>query len=539
MIFDETLSRPLKRAIAEMGYTEATPIQEAAIPVIRRGADLIGQAQTGTGKTAAFAIPVLEKIDPLLPKPQAMILSPTRELAVQISNEVEKLGKYLSARSTAIFGGQSIELQIRTLRHGVQVIAGTPGRIKDHLNRGTLSVEHIRCVVLDEADEMLDMGFRDDIEAILACLPPQRQTLMFSATLPQEILSLAYQYMRDPEQVRIANTEETLPDIEQRYMVVPPASRSDVVGLLLEKLDPRLTLIFCNTRRHVDEVTDALLARGVRAAALHGEMRQMERDTVMARFRGGLLPVLVATDVAARGLDVENVELVINYDLPRQMENYVHRIGRTGRAGKSGKAVCFVTSKDYSYIQRLQQVTKIMLQRMPMPSLFELEQRRANVLIGQAVEASALGIPLRYEKWAHQLLKAMNDQPAMAVASLMQLAMKSQTADIDQSLLEQELPFGPERPKTARSSSKRRQQYGTPRSAMKGKRGDRINSYEISHDAGQKRDARGELKHVYSEKQAPAKTKKTETNEPSYYGAAARRRAQMGRGKPSARSDKR
>ncbi len=539
MIFDETLSRPLKRAIDEMGYTEATPIQEAAIPVIRRGADLIGQAQTGTGKTAAFAIPVLEKIDPLLPKPQAMILSPTRELAVQIANEVEKLGQYLSAKSMAIFGGQSIELQIRTLRHGVQVIAGTPGRIKDHLNRGTLDVEHIRYVVLDEADEMLDMGFREDIEAILACLPQQRQTLMFSATLPQEILSLAYRYMRDPEQVKIANTEENLPDIEQRYMVVPPASRSDIVGLLLEKLDPKLTLIFCNTRRHVDEVTDALLARGVRAAALHGEMRQMERDTVMARFRGGLLPVLVATDVAARGLDVEHVELVINYDLPRQMENYVHRIGRTGRAGKSGKAVCFVTNKDYSYIQRLQQFTKITMQRMPMPSLFELEQRRANVLIGQAVEASAQGIPLRYEKWAHQLLKAMNDQPAIAIASLMQLAMKSQTADIDQSLLEQELPFGPERPRTARPSGKRRQPYDGPKNTMKGKRGDRRRGYEAPRGEAQKRDAKKEVKRAYGEKQGPDKARRAEANEPSYYGAAARRRAQTGKGKASARSDKR
>ena len=533
MIFEETLSRPLKRAIDEMGYTEATPIQQAAIPIIRRGSDLIGQAQTGTGKTAAFSIPALEKIDPLLHKPQAIILSPTRELAVQIANEVEKLSRYLSVRSMAIFGGQSIELQIRALRQGVQVIAGTPGRIKDHLNRGTLEAEHIRYVVMDEADEMLDMGFREDIESILAYLPERRQTLMFSATLPEEILSLAYRYMQNPEQVRIANTEETLPDIEQHYMVVPPASRSDIVGLLLEKLDPKLTLIFCNTRRHVDEVTDALLARGVRAAALHGEMRQTERDTVMARFRGGLLPVLVATDVAARGLDVEHVELVVNFDLPRQMENYVHRIGRTGRAGKSGKAVCFVTSRDYSYIQRLQQFTKVPMQRRPMPSLFELEQRRANVLIGQAVEAGAQGIPLRYEKWARQLLKAMSEQPTMAIAALMQLALKRQNADIDENLLERELPFEPERLRSARPNG--RKQYNNSKSMAKGKRNGKRGPYEAPGNAMQKVDDR----EGHYKKTSAAKPKKSEYNEPSYYGAAARRKAQVARSKSSSRSDKR
>jgi len=542
MIFDETLSRNLKRAIDELGYVEATPIQKAAIPLIREGLDIIGQAQTGTGKTAAFSIPILEMMDPLVHQPQALILSPTRELAVQIAGEVEKLGKYLNIRSMAIFGGQSIELQIRTLRQGVQVIAGTPGRIKDHINRGTLDLSRVTHVVLDEADEMLDMGFREDIQEILESTPPQRQTLMFSATLPREILDLACSYMKDPEQVRIAGTEETMPDIEQNYMVVPPECRGDITSLILEKLDPKLTLIFCNTRRHVDEVTDILLARGVRAAALHGEMRQTERDIVMARFRGGLLPVLVATDVAARGLDVENVELVINYDLPRQMENYVHRIGRTGRAGKSGRAVCFVTSRDYSYIQRLQQFTKVEMSRMPMPSRFELEERRAVGLIGQAVEAGAMGIPLRYEKWAHRLLHAMNDQSVMAVAALMQMAMKSQAgAEIEDNLPDEELPFEPERPK-ARGGRGQRGDRKVDRNGDRRKerrsfgRKEREDGFAKKEFEPREKKARPELK----KDMPPARKKeKVYEDEPSFYGAAARRKAKKPSGaKATSRSDK-
>ncbi|WP_290769533.1 DEAD/DEAH box helicase, partial [Halanaerobium sp.] len=329
------VSDEILKAVEEMGFEETTPIQTNAIPAILNGKDIVGQAQTGTGKTAAFGIPLLEEMDADNKDPQAIILCPTRELAIQVSEELKRLAKYKKRIYTLpIYGGQSIGRQIKALNKGVQIVIGTPGRVMDHIRRKTLKLDNIDYFVLDEADVMLDMGFIDDIETVLRDIPDDRQTLFFSATIPQSIKKLSKKYQNNSEFLRVAHEKLTVPSIDQYYYEIRRNDKLKALTRILDLSSPELAIVFCNTRRMVDDLNIKLQARGYLSDAIHGGLNQNQRDRVMNKFRNGIIEVLVATDVAARGIDVEDVEAVFNYDLPQDTDYYVHRIGRTGRAGK-------------------------------------------------------------------------------------------------------------------------------------------------------------------------------------------------------------
>lgn len=376
------LSHEIQQAIAEMGFEEPSPIQTKAIPVILQGRDVIGQAQTGTGKTAAFGIPALEMVNPAVKRVQTIILCPTRELAIQVAEELGRLSKYKrSITVLPVYGGQPIDRQIRSLKKGVQIVIGTPGRVMDHLDRGTLRLDAIKCVILDEADEMLDMGFREDIELILKRVPEERQTLLFSATMPQPILDLTAKYQKDPHFIKVVHKELTVPSIEQVYYDVKEKAKLEVLTRLVDLHNPKLALIFCNTKRRVDELVEKLQARGYSVDGLHGDMKQSQRDRVMSRFRTGGIDLLIATDVAARGLDVDDVEIVFNYDLPPDEEYYVHRIGRTGRAGRAGQAVTFIVGREIYKLRDIQKYTKTKVQPRRVPTLSDVEESRTNLFL--------------------------------------------------------------------------------------------------------------------------------------------------------------
>ena len=369
------------KAVAYMGFEEMTPIQVRAIPTALEGRDLVGQAQTGTGKTAAFGIPILERINPKLRRPQAIVLCPTRELAIQVAGEIRRLAKYMpSVKVLPIYGGQEISKQIRSLKAGVQIIIGTPGRVMDHMRRKTVKFDDIRMVVLDEADEMLDMGFREDIEIILSDISSERQTMLFSATMPRPILELAGRYQKDPQMIRVVRKELTVPSIEQYYFEVRPKNKSEVLSRLLDIYDPGLSIVFCNTKKGVDELVADLKGRGYFAEGLHGDMKQTMRDRVMQRFRNGHTDILVATDVAARGIDVDDVDAVFNYDLPQDEEYYVHRIGRTGRAGKLGMAFSFVVGREVYKLKDIRRYCKARIKSQPIPSLNDVTETRVRKL---------------------------------------------------------------------------------------------------------------------------------------------------------------
>src|SRR4051795_7222426 len=376
------LSAELLKAIDKLGFEQASPIQAAAIPVLLSGRDIVGQSQTGSGKTAAFAAPVLEKVDPQLKAVQALVLCPTRELAIQVSEEVHKLALFKHGiRALPIYGGQSYDRQFEGLRHGAQVVIGTPGRVMDHMRRGTLRLDKIKMVILDEADVMLDMGFREDIEFILQGVPKERQTVFFSATMPRPIQELIRKYARDPETVRIEQKEMTVPTVEQAYYEVDRRFKVELLTRLIDIHDLKLGIIFCNTKRMVDDLVDQLNAQGYSADRLHGDMSQGMRDRVMGKFRKSGLEFLVATDVAARGIDVDDVQVVVNYDLPYDPEDYLHRVGRTGRAGRSGRAISFAAGRELFQIQQIERFTKMKIQRGKAPTAGEVEEARANVTL--------------------------------------------------------------------------------------------------------------------------------------------------------------
>lgn len=367
--FDElNIAEPILRAITDMGFEEATPIQAKAIPIEMTGIDVLGQAQTGTGKTAAFAIPLLQKINPKEKKLQSIVLCPTRELAIQVADEIRHLAKYLhGVKVLPIYGGQDIVKQIRSLKAGTQIMIGTPGRVMDHMRRKTVKFDHIHTVILDEADEMLNMGFREDIETILKDVPKERQTILFSATMPKPILEIAGEYQKDAQLIKVVKKELTVANIEQYYYEVKQKNKDEVLSRLLDIYNPKLSLVFCNTKKKVDELVEVLQNRGYFAEGLHGDLKQSQRDRVMNGFRNGKTEILVATDVAARGIDVDNVEAVFNYDLPQDDEYYVHRIGRTGRAGRTGMAFSFVVGREAYKLRDIMKYckTKIVLQRVP------------------------------------------------------------------------------------------------------------------------------------------------------------------------------
>lgn len=379
---DLNISPIILKAITELGYETPTPIQAQAIPILLEGKDILGQAQTGTGKTAAFGIPLIETIDTHARSVQAIILCPTRELAIQVTEDLAHLSKYKKdIRLLSIYGGQSIERQIKALKSGVNIVVGTPGRVQDHIDRGTLKLDGVRIVVLDEADEMLNMGFREAIEEILTEVPKERQTVLFSATMPPPILKLTKKFQNNPVEVKIHHKEITVPGIEQFYFEIREREKLDLLAILLDINQFKLSLIFCNTKRAVDNLVEHLNARGFLADALHGDLRQQQRDQVMKKFRSGNLDILVATDVAARGLDVDDIDAVFNYDFPQDEEYYVHRIGRTGRAGRTGIAFSFVTAKEIFRLKDIKRYTNAKMVRMTVPTATDVEEARMNKTI--------------------------------------------------------------------------------------------------------------------------------------------------------------
>jgi len=376
------LSPEILKAVAQLGFEEATPVQSAAIPVLLAGHDLVGQSQTGSGKTAAFAIPAIEKVDPASKAVQVLILCPTRELAEQVADEVHKLTAFKrSVHSVPIYGGASYDRQFFELKKGVQIVIGTPGRIIDHLERGTLKLDQLKVAILDEADRMLDMGFRDDIQSILDATPKERQTVFFSATLSRQIKELINRYSRNPKSVAIERKDVAAPDIDQWFYEVPPRGKIQSLIRLVDFHGFHLGIIFCNTQRMVDELADALLAQGFSADRLHGGITQAQRTRVMNKFKNSEFEFLVATDVAARGIDVDDLEVVINYDLPHDPEDYVHRIGRTGRAGRKGMSATFVSGRDIYKIQYLEKFTHSRIRRGNIPTSNEVEGRRSELML--------------------------------------------------------------------------------------------------------------------------------------------------------------
>ncbi|MDR3563542.1 MAG: DEAD/DEAH box helicase [Negativicutes bacterium] len=371
------LSKKILSAIAEMGFEEPSPIQAQTIPIVMEGHDVIGQAQTGTGKTAAFGIPIMENITEAR-HIQALVLTPTRELAIQVSEELAKIGKFKRIKTLPVYGGQSIDRQIRALHFGVQVAIGTPGRLLDHIRRGTIRLNNVKTLVLDEADEMLDMGFIDDIETILQNVPNERQTMLFSATMPMQIRSLANRYMKSPVEVTISKEQVTVPLTDQYYY----ETRDKLDGLcrVLDAETNDKAIIFCRTKRGVDDLVASLQPRGFAAEGLHGDLSQSQRDRVMKKFREGQLEILVATDVAARGLDIESVTHVINYDIPQDPESYVHRIGRTGRAGRKGIAITFIEPREFRQLKLIEKQIKCRIIRNQLPSSADILERQREVL---------------------------------------------------------------------------------------------------------------------------------------------------------------
>lgn len=392
---DLDLCPEIMKAVKKMGFEEASPIQAKAIPIVREGRDIIGQAQTGTGKTAAFGIPLLEKIDPKNKKLQAVVLCPTRELAIQVADEIRTLAEYMHGiKVLPIYGGQEIVKQIRSLKSGVQLMIGTPGRVMDHMRRKTVKMEHVHTVVLDEADEMLNMGFREDIETILEGVPEERQTVLFSATMPKPILDITKKFQKNTELVKVTKKELTVPNIEQFYYEVKPKNKEEVLSRLLDIYNPKLSVVFCNTKRQVDVLVNGLLGRGYFAAGLHGDLKQAQRDRVMQGFRSGKTDILVATDVAARGIDVEEVEAVFNYDLPQDDEYYVHRIGRTGRAGRVGRSFSFVSGREVYKLKEIQRYCKTKIYAQKVPSLDDVANTKMEKVMDEAariIEQGELG----------------------------------------------------------------------------------------------------------------------------------------------------
>jgi ATP-dependent RNA helicase DeaD len=376
------LSPESLKAVEKMGFEEASPIQTAVIPVALTGKDVVGQSSTGSGKTAAFALPSLERVDTRQRKVQVLVLCPTRELAVQVAEETGRLAAFRPGlRGVPIYGGQSYDRQFRALEAGVQVVIGTPGRVIDHLERGTLKLDALKVAILDEADRMLDMGFREDIELILSATPETRQLLFFSATMPRQIQDLITRYARDPAWIRIDAVAQNAPQVEQVYFEVDRRSKIEALTRLLDRYDFRYGIIFCSTKLMVDDLDEHLHARGYAVDRLHGDISQFQRDRVMAKFRERKFEFLIATDVAARGLDVDDLEVVINFDLPNDAEDYTHRIGRTGRAGKSGQAFTFVSGQEIYRLQSMMRFAKLKIRRGTIPSLDEVEEARSNVFL--------------------------------------------------------------------------------------------------------------------------------------------------------------
>lgn len=421
---DLGLSPELMKAIEAQGFEQPSPIQAEAIPVALTGRDVVGQSQTGSGKTLAFGLPAVDRIDPLNRSTQVLIMCPTRELAMQVCAEIHKVSSFKEGvRATPIYGGSSYDRQIRALQMGSQVVVGTPGRILDFADRGTLRLDALKTLVFDEADEMLDMGFADEIERLMQIVPKERQTIFFSATFDPRIRRLIDRYTNNPATITIEQKAMTVPTIEQRYYEVQGRSKTEVLCRVLDMDSPRLSIVFANTKKAVDDVTDSLVGRGYAADRLHGDLNQIMRERVMRNFRNGTLEVLVATDVAARGLDVNDVDLIVNYELPYDTEDYVHRIGRTGRAGRKGTAVSLVAGREIYLMQRIQRFTNAKVTRTKVPSQEELEATRVDQTFEKLKATLEGGEYAKHEHTVQRLLDAGFD-PTDIMSALLDLWMK-------------------------------------------------------------------------------------------------------------------
>jgi len=464
-----TLSREVLLAIADMGFEEMTPIQAAAIPLALAGRDVLGQAQTGTGKTAAFGIPMMERIRMDVEQVQGLVLAPTRELAMQVAEELNRLGAVKGVRSLPVYGGQEIDRQIRALRARPHIVVATPGRLLDHLRRRTLRIGQVSFVVLDEADEMLNMGFIEDIESILAETPSERQTMLFSATLPLPIQNLAMKFMRDAVKATLPVRELTVPTIEQHYIEVKESQKFDVLCLLLDTASPGLSIVFGRTKRRVDEVSEALAKRGYAAMGIHGDLTQSRRDQVMRKFRDGSIDVLVATDVAARGLDIDGVTHIYNFDIPQDAEGYVHRIGRTGRAGRTGQATTLVTPREYDLMRLIEKMTGRKVHRRPSPTFSEAIEGQRRLSMEKLLQIVEEGNIEHYMRAAEALLSKAD--PTALVAAALKFITKE--PDATPVRLTEEAPLrrprtGPRplsRPRSAASGRDRRHGDRHPRQA--------------------------------------------------------------------------
>ncbi|MTI96140.1 MAG: DEAD/DEAH box helicase [Firmicutes bacterium] len=425
------LSDSVMKALNDMGFEEATPIQEQTIPAAMNGRDIIGQAQTGTGKTASFGIPMVERFEPNAATRdiQGLVIAPTRELAVQVSEELYKIGQFKGIRTLPVYGGQDIGRQIKGLKNRPHIVVGTPGRLLDHIRRRTLRLHNVQVAVLDEADEMLNMGFIQDIEAILAEMPEERQTLLFSATMPPPIRRLAEKFMREPEYIAVRSKEMTVPSIAQKYMEVNERQKFEVLCRLLDIQPPELAIVFGRTKRRVDELTDGLKKRGYSAEGIHGDLTQARRDAVMRQFRDGSIDVLVATDVAARGLDISGVSHVYNFDIPQDPDSYVHRIGRTGRAGQNGEAMTFVTHRELYHLRTIERLTKRKIERAKVPSDTDALAGQQRMTVERLLGAIEENETSRYRSMAEQML-AENDSVTVLAAALKLLTGERDTTPI-------------------------------------------------------------------------------------------------------------
>ncbi|MGG0642334.1 DEAD/DEAH box helicase [Sporosarcina gallistercoris] len=410
------ISKSTQESLRKMGFEEATPIQEGTVTFGMEGKDVIGQAQTGTGKTAAFGIPMIEKIDTSNPAVQALVIAPTRELAIQVSEEIYRIGQGKRARILSVYGGQEISRQIRALKNNPQIVVGTPGRILDHIKRKTLKLDGVQTLVLDEADEMLNMGFIEDINTILSNVPAERQTLLFSATMPGPIRKIAETFMRNPEMVKIKSKEMTVENIEQFFVKSQEREKFDILSRLLNVQQPELAIVFGRTKRRVDELSHALNIRGYIAEGIHGDLTQAKRMSVLRQFKEGKVDILVATDVAARGLDISGVTHVYNFDIPQDPESYVHRIGRTGRAGKSGMAITFVTPREMGYLRIVEETTKKRMTPLQPPTSDEALLGQQKVSVETLVEAVQKNELNDYVQFATDLLAKYDATDLVAAA---------------------------------------------------------------------------------------------------------------------------
>lgn len=420
---DLNISRQIKEAIEDIGFKNLTPIQKAAIPKALNGKDLIGQAQTGSGKTIAFAIPIIEKIFIPDKSPQAIILCPTRELCMQVATQIEKIGSNIKKlKVLAVYGGQPIGKQTRVLKKGVHIIVGTPGRVIDHIHRGNLDLIGIESVVLDEADEMLEMGFREDIETILSKTPNQRQTLLFSATIPKEVRKIALKYQKNPEFIKIADKKKNIPKIIQYAFKCNIKYKYDGLIKLIEAYDVKLALIFCNTKKSVDFVSKHLKKESFKVDSLHGDMTQQSRDKVLNKFKNGNINILVATDVAARGLDIDNVEVIINYDVPQNTNDYIHRIGRTARAGKTGFAFTLVSKDELSRFNNIQKENTSKIVEKEFPTLQEIKNIKLEKILNHA---NSLVNDMNLDEYVSIIQKKYENDGLKMAAALLKMLLEN------------------------------------------------------------------------------------------------------------------